>query len=361
MYILFSSGMKQKGKREKLLSLRLPGFLSLSLLLFSTTIAAEPFWGAKSSSPAHTPLEDLKPGEFIWESRAAAPSGPVAIIVSLPEQRTYVYRNGVRIGVSTSSTGKKGHRTPTGVFTILQKDKHHRSSTYNNAPMPFTERLTWDGIALHAGGLPGYPSSHGCIHLPTVFAEELFKITNNGMTVVIADEASAPRDVTHPAMLAPVDSKGKAVAGERLTGWKKFKWHPEKSTGGPISILVSSADKKALVFRNGVEIGLSELTINNPAQPLGTHAYMAVAAKGSDKSASRVKWKAVGLPGHATDGRIEPDLQAAHRVKLPPRFVAALKPLLTPGVTVMITDAPIQPQTTGKRLDVIKSGHHKES
>ena len=96
------------------------------------------------------------------------------MIVSLPEQLAYVYRNGVVIGVATVSTGKKGHETPTGVFTILQKDANHHSSLYNNAPMKFQERLTWDGVALHAGGLPGYPSSHGCVHLPSKFAEELF-------------------------------------------------------------------------------------------------------------------------------------------------------------------------------------------
>ena len=71
----------------------------------------------------------------------------------------YVYRNGVRIAASTCSTGKLGHRTPTGVFKILQKDKNHHSSTYNNAPMPYMNRLTWSGIALHAGQLPGYPAS----------------------------------------------------------------------------------------------------------------------------------------------------------------------------------------------------------
>ncbi len=73
------------------------------------------------------------------------------------------YRNGVRIAVSTCSTGKKGHETPTGVFTILEKDKDHHSSTYNNAPMPNMNRLTWSGVALHAGNLPGYPASHGCV------------------------------------------------------------------------------------------------------------------------------------------------------------------------------------------------------
>lgn len=330
---------------------------SLLLLLFALSSSAltEPFWGAKSSSPADTPPEALQQGEFVWESQAQT-DGPIAIVVSLPEQRAYVYRNGLRIGYTTVSTGKKGHRTPTGVFTILQKDKHHRSSTYNNAAMPYTERLTWGGIALHAGGLPGYPSSHGCVHLPSVFAKDLFKITSKGMTVVIADEASAPRDVVHPAMLAPVDGSGAPLAEERLSGAEKYEWHPEKAPEGPVSILVSSSDKRALVFRNGVEIGVAKVNIDSPEEPLGTHAYLAVA--GDDATSTR--WKAVGLPRHHTENRVEPDARAIDRVKLPPRFIARFKPLLSPGVTMMITDAPIHQHNTGSRLDVVIADHSGE-
>ena len=116
---------------------------------------------------------DLKPGDYTWHPERS-PSGPLAIVVSLPDQLVHVYRNGIRIAVSTCSTGKPGHSTPTGVFTILQKDKHHHSSTYNNAPMPNMNRLTWSGVALHAGNLPGYPASHGCVRCrwnsPTSFS-----------------------------------------------------------------------------------------------------------------------------------------------------------------------------------------------
>ena len=110
-------------------------------------------------------IKDLKPGEFTWHPDRQ-PKGPVAVVISIPEQRVHVYRNGVRIAVSTCSTGKPGHETPTGVFVVLQKDKYHKSSTYNDAPMPNMNRLTWSGIALHAGKLPGYPASHGCVRLP---------------------------------------------------------------------------------------------------------------------------------------------------------------------------------------------------
>ena len=113
-------------------------------------------------------------------------AGPVVILVSLPKQWTVVYRGGVRIAATTCSTGRPGHATPSGVFIILQKDQHHHSSLYNGASMPYTERLTWGGVALHAGGLPGYPSSHGCVHLPLEFAKLLFGITTLGTPVIIA-------------------------------------------------------------------------------------------------------------------------------------------------------------------------------
>src|SRR6185437_15317509 len=111
---------------------------------------------------------DLKPGEYLWHPEVS-PAGPIVLVVSLDEQRAYVYRNGIAIGLTKISSGKTGHETPTGVFTILQKDKDHRSNLYNSAPMPYMQRLTWDGIALHGGSLPGHPASHGCVRLPQAF------------------------------------------------------------------------------------------------------------------------------------------------------------------------------------------------
>src|SRR5215469_3752517 len=93
---------------------------------------------------------EFRPGDYVWNPQIS-PSGPVVIIVSLPEQKMYVYRNGVRIGRSTVSTGTKGHPTPTGIFTILQKKVSHESNIYKGAKVPHMQRLTWTGIAMHAG------------------------------------------------------------------------------------------------------------------------------------------------------------------------------------------------------------------
>lgn len=133
----------------------------------------------------------LDPGEFAWRPELA-PNGPVEIVVSIPLQRAYVYRSGTLIGVTTVSTGRPGHATPTGSFDILEKRREHYSNLYNNAPMPFMQRLTWDGIALHAGQIPGRPASHGCVRLPMAFARELFQVTRVGATVHILDESPTP-------------------------------------------------------------------------------------------------------------------------------------------------------------------------
>src|SRR6202012_2324209 len=127
-----------------------------------------------------------------------SPAGPVIVLVSLPDQVLYVYRNGVRIGRSTVSTGTKGHRTPTGGFTILQKKVDHESSIYKGAKMPHMQRLTWTGIAMHAGNLPGYPASHGCVRLPEDFAQKLYSVTTLGTSVIITDDKFAPGETAEP-------------------------------------------------------------------------------------------------------------------------------------------------------------------
>jgi len=143
-------------------------------------------------------VESLTPGHFVWDA-AAAPAGQVTVVVSIASQRAFVYRGGQLIGATAVSTGAPGHDTPTGEFTILQKQVMHKSNLYNEAPMPFMQRLTWDGIAIHAGRNPGYPASHGCVRVPTAFAKKLFGMTRLGAKVTVTDE---PIDV--PEAGAPV-------------------------------------------------------------------------------------------------------------------------------------------------------------
>ena len=222
--------------------MRLPAVLILLCTIAFPTSAATPFWGAKASDAVDVAPPDLELGHFVWLPQAA-PAGPIVVVVGLDDQIAYAYRNGVRIGYAKVSTGKKGHETPTGVFTTLQKDKDHHSSIYNNAAMPYTQRLTWGGVALHAGGIPDYPSSHGCVHLPSEFARLLFEVSPMGMTVVVGDEAVVPADVAHPAMLEPVDpNTGAALETPRLAAHETSRWQPDLSPEGPVAMLLSSAD-----------------------------------------------------------------------------------------------------------------------
>ena len=128
----------------------------------------------------------LRTGQFVWEPNAAS-TGPVFLVIDLTRQRILLYRGGVLVAASTVSSGSKGRETPTGEFTILQKALVHRSRTYDNALMPYMQRLTAKGVAMHAGNLPGYPASHGCIRLPKAFAKLLYGVTDLGTPVLITD------------------------------------------------------------------------------------------------------------------------------------------------------------------------------
>jgi L,D-transpeptidase-like protein len=339
---------------------------SLGLLVLGVACAAQqapaladsvPFWGAKSSVPIDTPINQLKKGEFLWMGEAVT-AGPVVMVVSITEQRGYVYRNGILIGATSVSTGRPGHLTPTGVFTVLQKQKEHRSTIYDGAPMPYMERLTWGGIALHAGGLPGYPESHGCIHLPTEFAQRLFDISPNGMTVVIGTEQTAPKQVAHPGYLAPVKfAGGQPVEPEAFAPTEDESWHPELSPSGPVSIVLSQASQLIVVYRNGIEIGRARLTITGDT-PLVNHAL--VLSEGPSNAPNpyvpdptKFSWLRIGVPGHIGEQGTQADPKAVARIKMPADFVARVNGILTPGATLFVTNEALYPQTSGPMLQVV--------
>jgi lipoprotein-anchoring transpeptidase ErfK/SrfK len=126
----------------------------------------------------------LKPGEFVWATTAPA-EGDTRIVVDLLTQMTYVYRGEKLLGASSMSSAKTGHVTPYGNWTILEKRPFYRSKKYDNAPMPFMQRIDEYGIAFHGGVNPGYPASHGCIRLPMKFAQKLYGVTKLGTKVII--------------------------------------------------------------------------------------------------------------------------------------------------------------------------------
>jgi hypothetical protein len=130
---------------------------------------------------------NVEPGHYMWRDDEQA-TGPVRILVSLPLQVAFVWRGPTLIGISSVSTGIIGHDTPTGTFTVLEKDPDHHSNLYDDAPMPWMLRITWDGVALHAGKVTGEPASHGCIRLPAAFAKDLYAIADVGTTVSVVDD-----------------------------------------------------------------------------------------------------------------------------------------------------------------------------
>ena len=161
---------------------------SALLLAAMVCVAAPPALAAGAGEVALAEAAaTLAPGRYLWEKDEAA--GPVSILISIPDQRAYVYRGDRLVAVSAVSTGRDGNETPVGMFTILQKEAMHHSNLYDDAPMPFMQRLTWDGVAIHAGRNPGYAASHGCIRVPTNFAKKLFAATEMGATVEVTDQA----------------------------------------------------------------------------------------------------------------------------------------------------------------------------
>ncbi|OCP01244.1 MULTISPECIES: L,D-transpeptidase family protein [unclassified Ensifer] len=134
----------------------------------------------------------------------AGSRGPLQIIVSKDQQSLVVYDGDAVIATSPVSTGRAGHATPTGIFSILEKRRHHKSNIYSNAPMPFMQRLTWSGIALHGSNhVPDYPASHGCVRLPSAFAASLYKMTERGVHVLISDRQITPSEVKSALLFRP--------------------------------------------------------------------------------------------------------------------------------------------------------------
>lgn len=318
--------------------------------------AAPPTDGPLAASP---PRLTLQPGEYLWTPELA-PLGPVVIVVSLPEQLAYVYRNGVRIGVSTVSSGKPGYETPTGVFTILQKHREHYSNLYDNAPMPYMQRLTWDGVALHAGRVPGYPASHGCVRLPLAFSKKLFDITSRGMTVVVANATSHDPAVVSPGLFAPVEpATGRARQRGSTLASGQFSWTPGQATSGPVTIVFSTRDGEVVVMRDGNEIGRAAVTLTG--EPMsGTHAYVLLDGHGTGPNRlvpgrPPLRWLQVEVPGGSPD--LHQDLQAAirgERLMVPPVFSQLVYEALSPGATMVVTDEPLQAPGTRRGLTVIR-------
>jgi hypothetical protein len=330
------------------------------------------------------------------------PKGPLQIVVSIDHQRVTLFSNGVRVAQGPVSTGVPGRPTPMGVFSVIEKDRYHRSNLYSNAPMPFMQRITWSGVALHEGVLPGYPASHGCIRMSRDFAQKLWPTTQLGARVVIARGELAPVDFEHPRLFVPKPKPEPQVAGNATTtdgrnvaqipvapaevtpvtgeprppevapaGSDGIKPAPTidpvkpnaprlrsadqpAKRSGQVAVFVSRKEKKIFVRQGFVPLFDVPVVIEEPDQPLGTHVLTAM-----EVTDNGMRWNLMTIPTDPSapveqrESRRkwkEPSrpavqikspstaAEALDRIQMPQDAVDRISELLIPGSSLLISD-----------------------
>ena len=270
-------------------------------------------------------------------------------VVNLYTQHAQSYRNGIAIGYTSVSTGKRGYGTPTGRFQVLEKRRFHRSSTYGNAPMPWMVRLTWSGIAFHSGALPGFPASHGCIRLPASFAPQLFGALSLGDTVAVLNQ---PADAF--TTLAPIDPLGRPLLQPEMlaaTAW----WREAAASAAPVSGNLVSASPVSASLLTGAPASLAApplaLLASLPQQRLfvleaGQVAAAAPLPPGARQQALPLAaaplswqppghWQAPGQSGNAADATLWQTVLPSDAA-----FSQRLRDRITPGSTLVLSDLP---------------------
>jgi len=324
--------------------------------------------GLGTALPAYAANEDVR--------AKAGNDGPLLIVISIGKQRLSVYRKGGLIETSTVSTGTGGHPTPTGIFSVIDKEERHYSNIYGRASMPFMQRLTMSGVALHSGMVTGHPASHGCIRLPHKFAIRLFRMTALGTRVIIAPDDPVPVAIEHPKLFVPkreastpehssaqgggdalASVVGPSVSGE---GFSKVIASVAKGAataereaalrGQPISIFISKAEGKLFVRQGFAPVFEAPVVIRNTEHPIGTHVYTATEPT---NDGAGMRWTAVSLAserrrtGSRTRSREEDEsaampasgaAEALDRIEIPPDVSERISAIVSPGATLVISD-----------------------
>ena len=332
-------------------------------------------------------------------------NGVLTIFISIDKQQLTLYSDGVPIVRSRVSTGTGGHPTPTGVFSIIQKDRWHRSNIYGNAPMYFMQRITWSGVAMHQGVVPNHPASHGCIRLPEAFARQLWGITKLGVRVVVARGDLTPAAVSHDRLFtrkletptleaqAPAESSSDVVkaaynALQESTDKREASPPPAKpgnpaldamayssiinepakakpATGvpdvrplkpGPISVFISRREGKLFVRKGFEAVFNVPVTFEQPERPLGTHVFTALAVN-EDNS---VRWNVASFPAGSAPrkpakgakheqpvpvGPASSATEALERVVIPAEAIERISLLMSAGASLIISDQGLGPET----------------
>jgi len=327
-----------------------------------------------------------------------AAKGPLQIIISIADQRISLYENGALVARSSVSTGVERHPTPLGVFSVISKQKWHRSNIYSGAPMPYMQRITWSGIALHAGELPGYPASHGCIRLTNDFAVRLWHLTKRGTRVIITRDDVRPVEISNPSVFAP---KPKVASGSPESGTTGLAGDsiitaaathapplpnaeaqdaakaPAAASAGvtsqkvvPISVFVSRKLSKLFVRQGFAPLFDAPVKIQNLAEPMGTHVFSVLEFQ---NESAAIRWSVVSIPEKSSLGQGAPPKlhkgpvrrtsetilpmsdkakAALDRIEIPQDVVERISELLTPGSSLVISDHGISNET-GKDTDFI--------
>jgi lipoprotein-anchoring transpeptidase ErfK/SrfK len=315
--------------------------------------------------------------------------GPLQIIISIADQRISVYDDGTLIARSSVSTGVPGHPTPLGVFSVIGKELWHRSNIYSAAPMPYMQRITWSGIALHAGVLPGHPASHGCIRLANDFAIRLWHLTKRGTRVIIARNDVHPVQIASPHLFskpktasssqghsvdavagkdiltlatspAPLAQSAQSQGDQNLLPATGF--GPRKKAV-PITAFVSRKLSKIFVRQGFTPLFDVPIKIENPDEPLGTHVFTVL---GLQNGGGSFRWNVVSMPDRfsSTSGSLnkQPKTRvqatgvrsdsssggatvALDRVEIPQDQVDQLSQLLTPGSSLILSDYELSTET----------------
>jgi hypothetical protein len=312
------------------------------------------------------------------------PKGPLQIIISIVDQRVSLFDNGALIARSSVSTGMEGHPTPLGVFSVISKQRWHRSNIYSAAPMPYMQRITWSGIALHAGVVPGHPASHGCIRLKNDFAVRLWHLTKRGTRVIIAHGDVQPVEIANPHLFQPKAASSSSefqtatvataetseAASLQVPGSAPAASAPKKIV--PISIFVSRKLSKLFVREGFTPLFDVAVKIENPEEPLGTHVFTAMEFQ---NEGTAIRWTVVSIPDEfpriesATKGREAPVKQTAlsvpppdqanavlNRIEIPQDTVERISKLLAPASSLIISDNGFSHET-GKDTDFIVVTH----
>ncbi len=319
---------------------------------------------------------------------AKTPAGPVVVIVSIGAQKLWIYDKDGLVETTHVSTGTGGYPTPMGVFAIIEKSPRHFSNIYGGAPMPYMQRLTMSGVALHQGVVTGRPASHGCVRLPPAFAPQLFQMTKLGSRVVVMYGETKPEDIEHPtlfvhkpvAVVKPEDiadpsARAKALAADLTKDYEKAvmrarigsitAWRRDELQKLPVSVFVSKAEGRVFVRHGFSPLFDAPAIVKDTDKRIGTHVFTALEQKGDD---GVMRWSVVtakndGAPAEAfpqprqrlsrrgmpvagpeaivtsaISGPTSTAAEALDRIELSEDVRTRVNGMLSPGATLIVSD-----------------------